>query len=115
ERVPSRPIITKDYKEKVEPLEEQPRPAARLVRTFELEPRRVLPRCHVVSNGRYYVLLTDRGTGYSRREGVQLTRWRKDCLLGGYGFHIFFKCLKTNRIWSAAYEPLRQEPDSYQV
>lgn len=115
EKVPARAIITKDYKEKVEPLEEQPKPAAQPVRTFELEPRRLLPRCHILSNGRYFLMMTDRGLGYSRREGVQLTRWRRDSLLGGYGFHVFLKCLQTNKVWSAAYEPLREEPDSYQV
>lgn len=115
EKVPARAIITKDYKEKVGPLVESQKPAVNLVRSFELDPRRLLPRCHILSNGRYFLLVTDRGNGYSRREGIQLTRWRKDYLLGSYGFHVFLKSLETNKIWSATYEPLREEPDSFQV
>lgn len=115
EKVPAVAIITKDYKEKVEPLVESQKPAVNLVRSFELDSRRVLPRCHILSNGRYFLLVTDRGIGYSHREGIQLTRWRRDYLLGGYGFHIFLKSLETNKIWSATYEPLREVPDSYQI
>ena len=37
-----------------------------------------LPRTHLLSNGRYSVMVTAAGSGYSRCDGLAITRWRED-------------------------------------
>ena len=35
-------------------------------------------KTHILSNGNYSVVLTDRGTGYSKNKNIAVTRWRED-------------------------------------
>ncbi len=56
----------------------------RMVR--ESEPlREALPLTHLLTNGRYSVLLRSHGGGYSNWEGVAVTRWRDDLLRDQHG------------------------------
>src|SRR2546427_4174075 len=45
------------------------------LRRFE-SPHDITPRTHLLSNGRYTVMLTAAGSGVSRWGGLALTRWR---------------------------------------
>ena len=49
-------------------------PKARRIRT----PHESTPQTHLLSNGRYSVMLTDAGSGYSRWRDLGVTRWRED-------------------------------------
>ncbi|HHY90364.1 MAG TPA: glycosyl transferase, partial [Clostridiales bacterium] len=114
EKIPVRAIITKEYKEPVRPLEVPKREEIRVVRKYH-EPAEILPRCHILSNGKYFVMVTDAGSGYSKNEGIQVSRWREDRLAGKYGTFIFLRDVENNRIWASAFDPLGVEPDGYQV
>lgn len=115
EKVPARAIITKDYKEEVHPLTAGEKETVDFARSVEVTGTRELPHCHLLSNGRYSLLLTEGGSGYSRREGIQLTRWRSDILRGSYGFQLFLKSLETGKVWNPSFEPLKTEADSCQA
>jgi cyclic beta-1,2-glucan synthetase len=115
EKIPSRAIITKDYKEEVHPFTAGKKETVDFARTFELTQDRELPVCHLLSNGRYSLLITDRGGGFSQREGIQLTRWRRDFLTGHYGLQIFLKSLEDNKVWTTGLESLNGDDDSCQV
>ena len=65
EKIPVRAIITKEYKEPVRPLEVPKREEIKLVRKYH-ELAEILPRCHILSNGKYFVMVTDAGSGYSK-------------------------------------------------
>lgn len=114
ERVPLKVIITKEIQEYIGPFSETEKEIVNPVRQIEIN-EQVLPNCHILSNGRYFLLITDRGGGYSKREDVQITRWRSDLIEGNYGFQLWIKSLETNRVWSPTFEPLREEPDHYRV
>jgi cyclic beta-1,2-glucan synthetase len=43
------------------------------------------PRTHLLSNGRYTVMLTTAGSGYSRCAGLGVTRWREDVTRDHWG------------------------------
>ena len=86
----------------------------KLVRKYH-ELAEILPRCHILSNGKYFVMVTDAGSGYSKNEGIQVSRWREDRLAGKYGTFIFLRDVENNRIWASAFDPLGVEPDGYQV
>lgn len=72
------------------------------------------PKCHLLSNGFYSLLLTDSGSGYSRNGHIQVSRWRGTDGLK-YGTFIFIKSLNNNRVWSATLSPLDIKPDFYRV
>ena len=73
-----------------------------------------VPEIGVISNGQYTVLLNDRGSGFSRYQGVMLNRYRK-ISSDHYGVYLFVRNLRTDRLWSATYAPLDEMPKSYHV
>src|SRR5713101_2093802 len=78
-------------------------------------PHDVTPRTHLLSNGRYAVMLTAAGSGYSRWRDIAVTRWREDATRDCWGSYIFLRDAQTGEIWSAGYQPSGIEPDAYEV
>lgn len=74
-----------------------------------------LPKAHILSNGSYFVMVTDKGTGYSRSKTADISRWREDAILDGYGMFFYIKDITANRYWSAAYSPLNVLPENYEA
>jgi len=73
------------------------------------------PEVNLLSNGSYAVMVTAAGSGYSRWRDVAVTRWREDVTCDDWGAYIFLRDRGTGRAWSASYQPLRSEPDHYEV
>jgi cyclic beta-1,2-glucan synthetase len=73
------------------------------------------PQTQLLSNGRYSVMLTSAGSGYSRWRNLDVTRWREDVTRDDTGSYIFLRDVISGAVWSAAYQPSAVEPDSYQV
>jgi cyclic beta-1,2-glucan synthetase len=78
-------------------------------------PHGPVPRTHLLSNGRYSVMLTTAGSGYSRRGGLAVTRWREDVTCDNRGTYTFLRDVQTGAVWSAGHQPTGVEPDSYRV
>ena len=78
-------------------------------------PHDLVPRTHLLSNGRYSVMVTAAGSGYSRWQGRDVTRWREDATRDPYGTYVFLRDVQSGEVWSAAYQPSGVEPDSYEV
>jgi cyclic beta-1,2-glucan synthetase len=74
-----------------------------------------VPRTHLLSNGRYSVMITAAGSGYSRWHDFAVTRWREDTTRDAWGTYFYLRDVQTGTIWSAGYQPLGIEPDSYEV
>jgi cyclic beta-1,2-glucan synthetase len=74
-----------------------------------------LPQTHLLSNGRYSVMLTGAGSGYSRWGDIGVTRWREDATRDDYGSYLFLRDVVSGAVWSAGYQPCGIEPQSYQV
>ncbi|MEO8196954.1 MAG: hypothetical protein ABI689_09555, partial [Thermoanaerobaculia bacterium] len=68
---------------------------------------------HLFSNGRYAVMLTAGGSGYSRWGDLAITRWREDVTCDVGGTYIFLRDADSGECWSAGYQPRGGEPDSY--
>ena len=49
------------------------------------------PVTHLLSNGRYSVMLTAAGSGYSRWRDLAVTRWREDATCDDWGSYIFLR------------------------
>jgi cyclic beta-1,2-glucan synthetase len=74
------------------------------------DPRIALRETNLMSNGRYSVMVTARGTGFSRWNDLAVTRWRADPTEDRDGTFIFLRDVATGAWWSATDEP-RRAPD----
>jgi cyclic beta-1,2-glucan synthetase len=74
-----------------------------------------VPRTHLLSNGRYSVMVTAAGSGYSRWLDRDVTRWREDTTRDPCGTYVFVRDAQSGQIWSAGYQPSGVKPDSYEV
>ncbi len=73
------------------------------------------PSTHLLSNGRYSVMLTAAGSGYSSWRDLAVTRWREDATCDDWGSYILLRDVATGDAWSATYQPIGAEPDAYDV
>ncbi|GAE90535.1 hypothetical protein [Acetivibrio straminisolvens] len=114
EKVPSNIVFTKENKEKILPFKDVVYDEKDCLREYAV-PDPVLPKAHILSNGNYSVMVTDRGTGYSRWKGLDVTRWREDVTLDNYGMFFYIRDVESNEVWSSTFAPGRKEPDEYKV
>ncbi|MCJ8519885.1 cyclic beta-1,2-glucan synthetase [Pseudorhizobium tarimense] len=61
----------------------------------------------LLSNGHYSVMLTATGAGYSRWNGLVVSRWKPDVTEDRWGQFIFLRDTATGDWWSATAEPRR--------
>ena len=78
-------------------------------------PHDATPRTRLLSNGRYVVMLTGAGSGYSRWRDLAVTRWREDVTCDAWGSYVFLRDVGSGNVWSAGYQPACVEPDDYNV
>ena len=88
--------------------------AGRLTRVFDT-PHLPTPRTQILSNGKYSVMVTTSGAGYSMCEGMSVTRWREDATRDSWGSFIYLRDIGRNAIWSSGYQPMNIEPQFYEV
>jgi len=68
-----------------------------------------VPRVHLLGNGRYAVMLTSTGGGYSQWNGLALSRWRPDTTLDNWGSYLYIRDTRSGTVWSAAQQPVGSE------
>jgi cyclic beta-1,2-glucan synthetase len=85
-----------------------------VVRRFTT-PHDAVPRTHLLSNGRYAVMVTTAGSGSSRWRDLAITRWREDVTRDCWGAYIFLRDAQTGEFWSAGYQPSGVAPDAYEA
>ncbi|MBK8160962.1 MAG: glycosyl transferase [Rhodospirillaceae bacterium] len=78
-------------------------------------PHSIIPETHLLSNGRYAVMLTSAGSGYSRWKDLAVTRWREDVTRDDWGSYIFLRDAQSGKSWSASYQPSGIAADRYRV
>jgi cyclic beta-1,2-glucan synthetase len=78
-------------------------------------PHHATPRTRVLSNGRYAVMLTAAGSGYSHWGDMAITRWAGDTTCDASGSYVFLRDTASGNVWSAGYQPSAIEPDTYEV
>jgi cyclic beta-1,2-glucan synthetase len=84
------------------------------LRRFE-SPHDITPRTHLLSNGRYSVMITAAGSGFSRWGDLAVTRWREDTTRDCWGTFIFLRDVETGDVRSAGFQPCGTEADRYDV
>lgn len=79
-------------------------------------PHTFVPRTHLLSNGRYTLMIDNGGGGYSALDReLMLTRWREDAMVNRWGTFIYVRDLDSGEVWSTGFQPTLSEPDSYEV
>ncbi|RYE05212.1 MAG: cyclic beta 1-2 glucan synthetase, partial [Sphingobacteriales bacterium] len=78
-------------------------------------PQTATPEVQLLSNGRYHVMVSNAGGGYSRWKNIAVTRWREDSTCDNWGNFCFIKDLENNEYWSSAYQPALQGGDHYEA
>jgi cellobiose phosphorylase len=78
-------------------------------------PHTPVPEVQLLSNGRYHVMVTNAGGGYSRWRDIAVTRWREDSTCDNWGIFCFIRDLETNVSWSAAYQPTLRPGENYEA
>ena len=71
------------------------------------------PEVQLLSNGRYHVMMTNAGGGYSRWKEIAVTRWREDSTCDPWGTFCYIRDLETNEFWSNTHQPTLKEPRHY--
>jgi cyclic beta-1,2-glucan synthetase len=78
-------------------------------------PSTPVPEVQLLSNGRYNVMITNSGSGYSRWKDIAVTRWREDITLDDTGAFCFIRDLDNDGSWSAAFQPSLRNAEVYEV
>ena len=74
-----------------------------------------IPELQLLSNGKYHVMITNSGGGYSLWDNLAITRWREDSTSDNRGSFCFIKDTATEEIWSNTYQPTLNQPKNYEV
>ena len=72
-----------------------------------------IPRAHLLGNGRYALMITNAGAGYSRWGDFDLTRWRSDSTCDNWGVFFYLREKESNTLWSATHQPLNVKDPGY--
>ncbi|MEO6874105.1 MAG: glucoamylase family protein, partial [Opitutaceae bacterium] len=91
-----------------------PRDAAGAMRIYNTPATR-LPQVHLLSNGRYHVMVSNAGGGYSQWRDLAVTRWREDGTRDCWGTFIYLRDQATGEAWSAAYQPMLRQKEGYEA
>ena len=103
EQVPTHAPLLIPLPREVERL--KPPPAKVALRPWRAPVDGSLPEVNLLSNGRYSVMVTCAGGGYSRWQDEDLTRWRADPTLDHWGMWIYVQDRESGSLWSVTQQP----------
>ena len=84
------------------------------VRVFQ-SPNTSVPEVQLLSNGKYHVMVSNAGGGYSRWKDMAVTRWREDTTRDPWGTFCYIRDVATGRFWSSAHQPAVKPLESYEA
>ena len=74
-----------------------------------------LPAVQLLSNGRYHVMITNAGGGYSRWKDIEVTRWREDSTCDNWGSFCYLRDVANSAFWSTTYQPALYPSAAYEA
>jgi cellobiose phosphorylase len=115
ERVPKQGATLRPHAAEVSAAARAPAAEAGSIMRVFADPNTPTPEVHLLSNGRYHVMATQAGGGYSRWHDLAVTRWREDATCDCWGTFIYLRDNETGRYWSTAYQPTLRRADHYEA
>ncbi len=82
------------------------------IRVFS-SPDTSTPQVQLLSNGRYHVMVTNSGGGYSQWKDIAITRWREDSTCDNWGTFCYLRDVASGEFWSTAHQPTLKRAQSY--
>jgi cyclic beta-1,2-glucan synthetase len=73
------------------------------------------PDVQLLSNGRYHVVISSAGGGYSRWHDLAVTRWREDATRDCWGTFIYLRDTETGELGSVAHQPTVRPVKGYEA
>ncbi|MDE3115046.1 MAG: glycosyl transferase, partial [Pseudomonadota bacterium] len=73
------------------------------------------PVTHLLSNGRYAVMVTARGGGYSRWRDIAVTRWQPDPTCDASGSFVYLRDVQSGKLWSTGMQPMGAAADHGEI
>ena len=74
-----------------------------------------IPEVQLLSNGRYHVMVTNAGGGYSRWKDIAVTRWREDTTCDNWGAFCYIRDLASKAYWSNTHQPTLKRAEKYEA
>jgi cyclic beta-1,2-glucan synthetase len=112
ERVPRLVELAHPHVEEVEFVRARREPPQQVERSYPTADTPT-PATHFLSNGRYSVMVTNAGGGYSRWTGLAVSRYREDITRDCWGQFVYIRDVRTGRSWSATHQPVCAPADDY--
>ena len=106
ERTPRNVAVEHPRAEEVHASRDEAGAATATVRRVDASVPGQAPITQLLSNGRYSVMLTATGAGYSRWRGLAITRWREDATRDHWGAFVYLRDVHNGRCWSACAQPM---------
>ena len=78
-------------------------------------PHTSTPQTQLLCNGRYGVMVTNAGGGYSQWGDREITRWRSDRTCDSWGTFCYLHEPGSDHAWSTTYHPVGGEVEEYSV
>ncbi len=79
------------------------------------DPSGPTPEVHLLSNGRYHVMVSSAGGGYSRWRDLAITRWREDATRDSWGSFCYIRDLESGKYWSTSFQPTLKASRRYEA
>ncbi|CAN5307829.1 glucoamylase family protein [soil metagenome] len=114
ERIPKATSPLQPHAPEVDAARQPPTVEPATLRLFS-SPHTAVPEVQLLSNGRYHVMVSNAGGGYSRWNHFAVTRWREDAASDAWGTFCYLRDTASGALWSAAYQPTRRTPDHYEA
>ncbi|HEY6828377.1 MAG TPA: hypothetical protein VI259_16065, partial [Gemmatimonadaceae bacterium] len=74
-----------------------------------------MPIVQLLSNGRYHVMVTSAGGGYSSWRHLAITRWREDVTCDNWGSFCYLRDRASGDSWSSTHQPTLKPAEASKV
>ncbi|WP_246167075.1 GH36-type glycosyl hydrolase domain-containing protein [Oryzomonas japonica] len=112
ERIPTLPTLHLTSTRQSKPVSMDGDQIAPVESTFAT-PHTAIPHGLLLSNGRFSVMITNSGGGYSQWAGREITRWRPDQTCDAMGTFCYINDVDEGRVWSSTWQPVGGKVEGY--
>jgi cyclic beta-1,2-glucan synthetase len=74
-----------------------------------------IPEVQLLSNGKYHLMVSNAGGGYSRWKDIAITRWHEDVTCDNRGTFCYIRDLEDDTYWSNTHQPTLKKTEKYEV
>jgi len=78
-------------------------------------PNTSIPEVQLLSNGKYHLMISNAGGGYSRWKDTAISRWHEDVTCDNRGTFCYIRDLEDETYWSNTYQPTLKKTEKYEV